>query len=254
MAEPIHRRIADRLRKEIASGELPPGTRLPREKELQDRFNASRNTIRLALNELSHQGLVRTRHGIGTFVTEEIEPFVVTLLSEEDGQAPDLDVFVSNVTVQGRKAEVRSFTMEHRRAGEEVGRLLQIDPDERVVMRSVRRLLDDKPWSMQASYYPIDIVKGTRIMEPVDIPEGVIRVLADHGHEQIGYYDRITARMPETEERFFLRLSDGIPVVVVERVAYDADRPIRLTRSIYPAAHNLIAYKIGELPADRADS
>lgn len=254
MAEPIHRRVAERLRQEIVSGELSPGARLPREKTLQERFKASRNTIRLALNELSHQGLVRTRHGIGTFVAERIEPWVVTLLSEEDGQAPDRDVFVSNITVQGRRPEVRSFTMERRRAGEEIAGLLQIGAEESVVMRSVHRLLDDKPWSMQYSYYPIDIVEGTQIMEPVDIQEGAIRVLADHGHEQIGYYDRITARMPETEERSFLRLSDGIPVVVVERVAYDARRPIRLTRSIYPAAHNLIAYKIGELPADLAGS
>ncbi|HEY4462402.1 MAG TPA: GntR family transcriptional regulator, partial [Streptosporangiaceae bacterium] len=46
VADPKYRAIADELREQIESGQLPPGSQLPTEIELQDRFSASRNTIR----------------------------------------------------------------------------------------------------------------------------------------------------------------------------------------------------------------
>ena len=44
MAEPMYRQIAEDLRGRIESGELPGGSRLPTELELQEQFGASRNT------------------------------------------------------------------------------------------------------------------------------------------------------------------------------------------------------------------
>src|SRR5919108_5065637 len=49
MSTPLYRRIAAELRDAIARGELPPGSQLPTEQELGDRYQVSRNTVRLAL-------------------------------------------------------------------------------------------------------------------------------------------------------------------------------------------------------------
>ena len=82
MANPMYRRIADELRKEIESGVLGRGSQLPTELQLRERFDASRNTVRDAIKSLIAQGLVETRPGQGTYVTRKIDPFV-TILSEE---------------------------------------------------------------------------------------------------------------------------------------------------------------------------
>lgn len=63
--------VAANLRHSIASGDRPPGTRLPTEFELAEEFEVSRSTIRAALKELAVQGLVNTEHGVGTFVLEQ---------------------------------------------------------------------------------------------------------------------------------------------------------------------------------------
>ena len=84
MADPMYRIIADELRQQIESGLLPPGGQLPTELELRDRFSASRNTIRDAVKLLISLGLVETRPGQGTFVTERIDPFVTTLSADAD--------------------------------------------------------------------------------------------------------------------------------------------------------------------------
>lgn len=56
----------------IQSGELEVGKRIPTELELMVLFEVSRSVIREAITELRSLGYVETRHGIGTFVKEQV--------------------------------------------------------------------------------------------------------------------------------------------------------------------------------------
>src|ERR1700723_2435433 len=60
--------VSDRLRGEILSGRLRPGTRLPSERELSLALGVNRLTLRASLARLEALGLVTTRHGAGTIV------------------------------------------------------------------------------------------------------------------------------------------------------------------------------------------
>ena len=60
--------VADRLRGEILSGRLRPGTRLPSERELSLALGVNRLTLRSSLARLEALGLITTRHGAGTVV------------------------------------------------------------------------------------------------------------------------------------------------------------------------------------------
>jgi GntR family transcriptional repressor for pyruvate dehydrogenase complex len=60
--------VADRLRNEILSGRLRPGTRLPSERELSLALGVNRLTLRASLARLEALGLITTRHGAGTVV------------------------------------------------------------------------------------------------------------------------------------------------------------------------------------------
>ena len=61
MATPMYRLIADQLRQQIEDRKFEPGKQLPTEQELQERYGASRNTIRDAIKQLTNLGLVETR-------------------------------------------------------------------------------------------------------------------------------------------------------------------------------------------------
>lgn len=63
-----YRQIAEQLRGEIEAGSLAAGSVLPSEATLGARFDASRVTIRKALELLREQGLVSSRQGAGWFV------------------------------------------------------------------------------------------------------------------------------------------------------------------------------------------
>lgn len=60
--------VTSALRSEIFSGTLPPGTRLPSEAALIERFSVSRTVIRESLGYLRAEGRVRSVRGSGSFV------------------------------------------------------------------------------------------------------------------------------------------------------------------------------------------
>lgn len=63
--------VTDSLRREIASGELKPGQRLPSIRELAARFGVSAMTIQSALRELRGLELVTTQQGRGAYVRSD---------------------------------------------------------------------------------------------------------------------------------------------------------------------------------------
>ncbi len=69
-SRPIFRQIVDGARRRIASGELPPGTRLPSVRGLAMQLTVNTNTVAKAYAELTADGLIESRAGVGLFVSE----------------------------------------------------------------------------------------------------------------------------------------------------------------------------------------
>ena len=65
---PMHSQVSAIIRSRIADGELPPGSSLPTEAELQDRFGISRSVVRQALAALTAEGLIKRGRGRGSVV------------------------------------------------------------------------------------------------------------------------------------------------------------------------------------------
>jgi len=63
-------RVITHVRELIARGELRPGNRLPAERELSTTLGVSRPTIRAGLRALSAMGVVKSRHGSGTYIPD----------------------------------------------------------------------------------------------------------------------------------------------------------------------------------------
>lgn len=67
---PVWPQVADDIERDIASGALRPGTRLPTEDELAVQYGVARNTVRRAVEALRERGLLETFHGRGTYVAK----------------------------------------------------------------------------------------------------------------------------------------------------------------------------------------
>ena len=62
-------RVERSIRELIATGQLRPGGRLPSERQLAAQLDAGRTTIRLILMKLTTEGMIRSEHGRGYFIT-----------------------------------------------------------------------------------------------------------------------------------------------------------------------------------------
>jgi DNA-binding GntR family transcriptional regulator len=67
---PLYRHVAEDLVARVDRSELMPGERLAPEARLAERYGVNRLTIRRALEELARAGIVRTEHGVGSFIAE----------------------------------------------------------------------------------------------------------------------------------------------------------------------------------------
>jgi GntR family transcriptional regulator len=65
---PAWAQAAQYIRRQIETGRYAGGERLPSESELAESFGLSRLTVRQAMAQLSTEGLVERRQGVGTFV------------------------------------------------------------------------------------------------------------------------------------------------------------------------------------------
>ncbi len=67
---PLYQQIVEQVRGLIALGALKTGDRLPTVRELAVQVRVNRNTAARAIQQLEHEGVVRTRVGQGTFVAD----------------------------------------------------------------------------------------------------------------------------------------------------------------------------------------
>ena len=250
MADAKYKQIASDLREQITTGTLPPGSQLPTEPELAAAHDASRSTVRLAIGLLIQQGLVETKQGIGTYVTEPATALTVVLSRQEDWRAGEpADAALRPTGEPADWSAIEKYQAETASANAEVAAALKLPEGTPIVVRRTRRYLDKDPWSLIASYYPADIVKGTPLEQAGPSAQSGSLVLAEHGHQPTGYRDDIYARMPDAIETAFFRLSSPVPVTVVSRTAYDASQPIRLTQYVYRADRVRLRHEMGTIPA-----
>jgi GntR family transcriptional regulator, transcriptional repressor for pyruvate dehydrogenase complex len=69
----LHEGIVTIIQKQIMSGAVAPGDKLPTERELAEKFNVNRATVREALRKLENLDLVEIRHGDGLYAKNYLE-------------------------------------------------------------------------------------------------------------------------------------------------------------------------------------
>jgi GntR family transcriptional regulator len=254
MAGPLYQQIADELRRNIDSGELAPGEKLPTEDELIAQYHASRNTVRGAIGQLAVSGLVITMHGKGTFVAERVKPILTTLTTDPEtgsGGGEGL-VYTAEVAASGRKATTGGFKLEVQQADPAVADSLHVPPGSQVVSRHEQRFVDGHPWSLQTSFYPQSLAdRAPRLQQAATIDEGTVAYLRECGVEQVGYRDAVEVRSPDPAETVFFDLpADGrIQVIEIFREAFDQlGKCVRLTITVYRADRNRFIFNVGDVP------
>ena len=218
--------IADWLRDLIFSS--APGSRLPSEAEVANRFSVSRMTARSAIQLLVNEGKIVRRQGAGSFSSE-------APLHRHEGV---LMSFTSDMARRGLKASSRLVIAELRRGDETETRSLELPAGNKVVAVRRVRLADGVPLALEIAVLPAECVA----VLSHDLERGSLHeALTNLGRRPEVAHSWISARLPSAEEAALLEITAGEPLLVERRIVADTNgAPLEFTETSYIAGRYVI--------------
>jgi len=222
---PLYYQLKEVLKQQIRAGHLAPHTAIPSEPELVANYHVSRATVRQALSELVHEGLLYRQHGKGTFVCE---PRVQQNLSE-------LTSFSEAIRRRGQHPGGLLLVSELVRGTETVRQQLRLMDVEQAIRLERLRTADGTPIAYEIDYLPYPRAAGIyqRTKELVD--GSLYKLMASEGFSPYIAEQKISAGRASERAAELLHLEAGEPVLRLTCTTFDqTGSPIEYSEAFYP--------------------
>ena len=210
---PKYQAIAADLREKITRGIYQPDDQLPPSGELERTYQASKMTVKHALDYLENAGLIVKRRGSGTFVkgldTTDLDRLVQRSRSQLLGMSS---------VYAGRAVKSKVLTFEVIAAPEAARAQLRLEVGSFVYHIVRVRYLDGKPLILEKSYMPVTLLPNLRQQHA---EQSIFSFVRDELHLRIQSAHRIVrVRGADAIEAAELRLASGAPVAVVQETYF----------------------------------
>jgi len=190
---------------------LAPGTALPSERVLADRYGVARMTVRGEIDRLTSEGLTYRVHGRGTFVAE---PRVAQELA--------LSSFSEDMRARGLRPGSTVLARGLVEASDGLALRLELAPAAEVLRLDRVRTADGSPLAVEEAYVPTSRYPG---IEDVDFSDAsLFEVLADGWNVRLRDADqRVVAVAIEAEDAKVLKVPPGSAGLRFQTLTRDAD-------------------------------
>ena len=217
----LYESCATALNREIETGALRPGQRLPSERSLGDALGFTRLTVRRALQELAQRGLLEPDERRGWQVRSgQVSDSLSTLMG-----------FTQMAQMRGLVATSRILSLDYREASFDESEELRVAPGAPMLDLARLRLLDDRPTAIERMRMP---TSRLRWPEGFDFTSSVYAALESQGITPTvadAYVDVVDAT--ETEAAL-LGVATGRGLLRMNCVTTDTDgTSISLETSMY---------------------
>lgn len=219
---PIYYQIKEALEDRIVAGEYPPGCPIPSERELSERFQVSRMTVRQATRMLVSEGLCYRRRGMGIYVAEKKIP------SETQAFMGFTDM------VKSRGLIPSSNVLECRwiQADDDLAGMLELEVGARVAYIKRIRFASGEPMGIEISHVP-EACHPSLVDHDFET-ESLYRVLEQSGVRPSHARDTLHPSYLDKEEAQVFGVKPRTLVIRRRRIAYVADwTPVEATLSVY---------------------
>jgi GntR family transcriptional regulator, nutrient-sensing system regulator len=201
---------------------LPPGSPLPPERTLAERYATSRTTVRQALAELVIEGRLQRIQGKGTFVAKPKVAQELQLVS-----------YTEDMRHHGLHPETRILDIEYIAADEQLGELLGTRPGGRLLRVHRLRLADGEPMSIDTSHLPARRFPGLRreLARHRSLYETLASAYEVHLAEAEETIETVLATPHDAQ---LLSVDVGLPLLLLSRHAFDqTGEPVEWAQSLY---------------------
>lgn len=130
----LHEEIVTIIQKQIMSGKIAPGDKLPTERELAENFNVNRATVREALRKLENLDLVEIRHGDGLYTKNYLESGNLDLIKAALNTSGREDILFNILEARRYIVPQIAYLAAQRRTQEDLDELEQVICKENLTM------------------------------------------------------------------------------------------------------------------------
>lgn len=223
--EPLHRRIAGDIESRIASGEWPPGFRIPTEAALTADYGCARMTVSRAVSDLALRGLVVRRRRAGTVVAHPpVHSSALVAIPDIASEVEDRGLAYSHDLLN---RSVRPAQVEEAQLGDRV-----------VVLETLHRA-DGLPFAFERRLISLDAAPEAETADFAAQPPGGW-LLAHMPWTEAEH--RISAVGADAETAGRLGLADGAPCLRLERRTWRDGAGVTWAWQTFPGgAYDLVA-------------
>ena len=214
---PLYIQVKKRITESLVRAEWAPGHSIPSEMELAKKYNVSQGTVRKAIDDLAADKILIRKQGKGTFVlthNEENIQLRFLRLTEKSGKK--------------EKLENKLISFEKEKASNQIAKALGINTSSTLV--SIKRLLtfNGKPLILDFIKIPSVFFRGLTSEKVVEKKGSMYRMYeTDFGIQMLHADEKIKAVAANKESSSILNISEGSPLLSVERLSYTYDdKPI----------------------------
>lgn len=223
---PLYYQLMEIIIEDIEKGNLKEHDKVLSERELCEKYDISRATVRQAIQELEKEGYIYKEHGKGTFVSPE--KFKQDLLKFYS--------FTEEMKKRGKVPASQVIDFEIIESNEKIAKKLNLSLSGLVYKFTRLRLADNQPMMYETSYLPHhhfpNLVKSDLEKEALyDILDNRFQVSFSKAVES---FRPVITRKHESE---FLEYDEGLPSMMIERTTYEKE--------------NIIEYTVGIVRGDR---
>jgi DNA-binding GntR family transcriptional regulator len=207
---------------EALAASLSPGSPLPSERELAERYGVARMTVRNEVERLTGEGVVYRAHGRGTFVAE---PRVA--------QAMALTSFTEDMRGRGMEPSSTVVAQELIEAGEALAARLELRAGAPILRLDRVRSADGTAMAFEQAFLPIERLPG---IEEADFSgASLFELLTNRWRVRLHDADqRVVATAIEGDEAVLLQVPEGQPGLRFRTVARDDDQvPVYYAISLF---------------------
>lgn len=231
--KPLYVQIQEYIAELILTGELPPDSKIPSEREFSTDLGVSRMTVRRSITELVNEGLLERRHGSGTYVARPRITYNARELISYTRALDSRGIVTSSQLLEFGEVPASRRLAEH----------LEIGVGEQLYRVSILRLANRAPFVLERSFFPISRVPQ---LEEYDLEKTSIYDLLTAGYNvQFSRIAQTIEAVPASEPiSQQLRVEDGFPLLMVTRIVYQKSdgKPIEYAqdflRSDYARIHS----------------
>jgi GntR family transcriptional regulator len=228
--------VRSELRRAIIGGEFLPGSKLPNEEALCNRYSVSRITLREAVRGLIEDGYVTRRQGAGTFVTHG-----PTLRNSLDTNFSYTE-YLESIGVRASKEVLDAKRVA---ADDEVIADLNLEPGAEVVVIRRVRIADGKPAIYSIDSLPVDIVDAKKDVKAFS--RSLYKLLGERGHDVDHARAVLAPVIADAELAKLLDVKAGTPLQHLKQVDHDTSgRPVMRSLEWHvPSVIELRVYRRG---------